>query len=164
LAINELTSNNNWILKLGVTDKEWSAIAINQKANIAIDAFPNKNFNGVIVRKSLASDQSNGSFQIEVKINPVDEKLAVGMFAKASIQTNSKSSLPIIPYEALIEANGDKAMIFVPVNDKVKRIPVSIESFNNDNVIVKSGLENYNEIISSNSAFLNENSTIKIIK
>jgi RND family efflux transporter MFP subunit len=164
LAINELTSNNNWIVKLGVTDKEWSIIAVGQKAKIEIDAFPNKNFNGLISRKSLASDLSNGSFQIEIKINPANEKLAVGMFAKAIIETNSKSSLPVIPYEALIEADGDKAMVFVPVKDKVKRIPVSIESFNNNNVIIKSGLEQYNEIITSNSAFLNENSTIKIIK
>jgi hypothetical protein len=55
-------------------------------------------------------------------------------------------------------------MVFVPVNDKVKRVTVIIESFNKDNVIVKSGLEEYSEIITSNSAFLNENSTIKIIK
>ncbi|WP_396191852.1 efflux RND transporter periplasmic adaptor subunit [Flavobacterium sp.] len=164
LEINELTSNNNWIVKLGVTDKEWAVIALGQKTKIAIDAFPNKIFNGVVSRKSLASDQSNGTFQIEVQLNPAKEKLAVGMFAKATIETNSKSSLPIIPYEALIEADGDKAMVFVPVNDKVKRVTVIIESFNKDNVIVKSGLEEYSEIITSNSAFLNENSTIKIIK
>jgi RND family efflux transporter MFP subunit len=164
LAINELKSNSNWIVKLGVTDREWTSISIGQKAKITIDAFPNTSFQGVVVRKSLASDQNSGSFQIELKMSSSIEKLAVGMFAKASIQTNSKSSFPIIPYEALIEADGNTAMVFVPVKDKVKRIPIIIESFNSEQVIVKSGLENYNEIITSNSAFLNESSTIKIIK
>ena len=164
LAINELKSNNNWIVKLGVTDREWASIAVNQKANITIDAFPDNKFQGVVLRKSLASEQSNGSFQVQIKISNSTLKLAVGMFAKASIETNSKSSFPIIPYEALIEADGNTAMVFVPVKDKVKRIPIRIESFNNEAVIVKSGLENYSEIITSNSAFLNESSTIKIIK
>ncbi len=164
LAINELNSNNNWIIKLGVTDREWASIAVNQKANITIDAFPNNSFQGTVLRKSLASDQSNGSFQIELKISNTTAKLAVGMFAKASIQTNSKSSFPIIPYEALIEADGNTAMVFVPIQNKVKSVPIIIESFNNEQVIVKSGLENYTEIITSNSAFLNESSTIKIIK
>jgi len=164
LAINELKSNNNWIVKLGVTDRDWALISVDQKAKIKIDAFPNNSFQGIVLRKSLASDQSNGSFQIEIKIINSKEKFAVGMFAKASIETNSKSSFPIIPYEALIEADGNTAMVFVPIKNKVKRIPISIESFNNDAVIVKSGLENYTEIITSNSAFLNESSIIKIIK
>lgn len=164
LAINELKANNNWVVKLGVTDSEWASIAVNQKANVTIDAFPGIKFQGFVLRKSLASDQSNGSFQVEIKLTNIKVNLAVGMFAKANIQSNSKSNLPVIPYDALIEADGNTAMVFVPSKNKVKRVPIVIESFNNEAVIVKSGLENYPEIITSNSAFLNERSTIKIIK
>jgi RND family efflux transporter MFP subunit len=164
LAINELKENKNWVVKISVTDKNWTSISLNQKVEIKIDAFTDKTFHGFISKKALASDQSNGSFQIEIKITDANKNFAIGMFAKVKIEIPITTQYPTIPYEALIEADGNKAMVFVPVNDKVIRIPITIESFNDEFVIVKSGLENYQSVITSNSAFLNENSTIKIIK
>ena len=164
LAINETNKNNDWVLKLGVTDADWALIQINQSAKVQIDAFPNQVFNAKVIRKSQATDQTNGSFQIELKLELLGAKLAVGMFAKAEIKTKSTTNLPVIPYDALIEADGNNAFVFIPSNNGVKRVPIIIESFNNKHVTVKSGLENIESIIVSNSAFLNENSNIKIIK
>lgn len=164
LAINENNNNKDWILKLGVTDADWASIQINQSAKVHIDAFPNQVLNAKVYRKSQASDQANGSFQIELKLELSGTKLAIGMFAKAEIKTKSTTNLPVIPYDALIEADGNNAFVFVLYFNRVKRIPIIIESFNNKQVVVKSGLENITSIIVSNSAFLNENSNIKIIK
>jgi RND family efflux transporter MFP subunit len=164
-AINESNGNNDWTLKLGVTDKEWAAIAIGKTASVTIDAFPGKTFSATVFRKSQAADPNSGSFQIELKLAMNGVRPAIGMFAKATIQTDGQKMLPTIPYDALIEADGNTAFVFVPDGvTKVKRIPVTIASFDNGEVYIKSGLENISEIIVSNSAFLNEKSTINIIK
>jgi RND family efflux transporter MFP subunit len=164
-AINESSGNNDWTLKLGVTDKEWSAIAIGKTASVTIDAFPGKTFNATVFRKSQAADLNGGSFQVELKLTMNEMKPAIGMFAKATIRTDAQKSLPTIPYDALIEADGNSAYVFIPDGSTgVKRIPVTIESFDNGQVYIASGLENINEVIVSNSAFLNEKSTINIIK
>jgi hypothetical protein len=87
------------------------------------------------------------------------------MFGKATIEVGNKTSLPTIPYDAVIEADGNNAFVFVPIDSsKVKRVPIVIESFNNEGVVVKSGLENVSAIVVSNSAFLNEKSITTIIK
>jgi RND family efflux transporter MFP subunit len=165
LAINETSGNNDWTLKLGVTDKEWSAIPIGKTASVTIDAFPGKTFSASVFRKSQAADQNSGSFEVELKLAMNGMHPAIGMFAKATIRNDTQKSLPAIPYDALIEADGNKAFVFVPNGgNKVKRIPVDIESFDNGQVFIKSGLENINEVIVSNSAFLNEKSIINIIK
>lgn len=165
LVINETSGTSGWVLKLGVTDKEWAAIEIGNKAIVTIDAFPDKTFAATIFRKSQAADQSSGSFQVEVKLALSNIKPAIGMFGKAIIKTGSKTSLPAIPYDALLEADGKNAFVFVPVsNSKVKKVPVVIESFTNKEVVIKSGLGNVSTIIVSNSAFLNEKSIISIIK
>jgi len=164
-AINETSGSNDWTLKLGVTDKEWAAIAIGKTASVTIDAFPGKTFSATVFRKSQAADQSSGSFQIELMLAMDSNKPAIGMFAKATINTDGLMRFAAIPYDALIEADGNKAFVFVPDGKtKVKRMPVIIESFDNGQVYIKSGLENINEVIVSNSAFLNEKSTINIIK
>jgi RND family efflux transporter MFP subunit len=165
LAINETSGASDWVLKLGVTDKEWAAIETGMQTSVVLDAFPDKIITATVFRKSQAADQSSGSFQVEVKLLLSGIKPAIGMFGKATINLGNTALLPTIPYDALLEADGNNAFVFVPVeNNKVKRVPVVLESFNNKEVVIKSGLENVTAIVASNSAFLNEKSIISIIK
>lgn len=164
LATNENSDATDWTLKLGVTDKEWAEIKTGQTAEVSIDAFPGQRFKGTVYRKSQAADQNSGSFEVELKLLLADFKPALGMFAKASINTGAKQTLTAIPFDALIEADGNTAFVYIPDNNShVKRIPVIIDRTDNQLVYVKSGLQGVDDIIVSNSAFLNEKSTIKII-
>jgi hypothetical protein len=53
--------------------------------------------------------------------------------------------------------------VFVPYNQsQVKKVPITIESFDNEKVKVASGLEKVSEVVVSNTAFLNESSRIAI--
>jgi RND family efflux transporter MFP subunit len=164
LAINETSKNNNYLLKVGLTDKEWASVKIGQKAIVTLDGFPDEKFEATIFRKSQAADAAIGSFQIELKLNMKNQKPAVGMFGKAEIQTDKAEDFIIIPYNSLIEADGNKAFVFVVENNKVKRQPITINKFDNDKVFVEDGLQKTDQIVTSNSAYLNEQSTIKIIK
>jgi len=89
----------------------------------------------------------------------------VGMFGKAEISTSQEEDVKVIPYGSLVEADGDKAFVFTPDGaNKVRKIPVTISRFDNQQVYLKEGLEGVKEIVISNSAYLNEKSTIKIIR
>ncbi|MCH8553978.1 MAG: efflux RND transporter periplasmic adaptor subunit [Schleiferiaceae bacterium] len=163
LAINENT-NGAWILKVGLSDRDWAIVGIGNSAQVAFDAFPEKLFSGIVLRKSLAADMGSGSFQVEIKVNCDTLNPAIGMFGKASILTDATQKYQSIPYDALIEADGKNAFVFLPLpNGKVKRQAITISFFDDTHVHVKSGLENVKEVIRTNSAFLNENSIITII-
>lgn len=163
-AINE-NAGASWVLRAGLSDKEWASINLGNKATLSIDAFPDQIFKGVVSEKSQAADQNSGTFQVEIKIEMGNNKPAVGMYAKARIENANKSNYTSIPYNALIEADGNKAFVFVPFNKtRVKKLPITIQSFDNTTVKIASGLENVDEVIISNSAFLNEKSIINIIK
>jgi len=165
LAINETSGSSDWVLKLGVTDKEWAAIETGNEATVVLDAFPDKTFTANVFRKSQAAEIGSGTFEVEVKIALGTTKPAVGMFGKATINIGNKNILPTIPYDALLEADGSNAFVFIPTeNSRVKKIPVVIERFNNKEVFIKSGLEDIATVVVSNCAFLNEKSIITIIK
>ena len=164
LAINETSGKSGWVLKIGLNDVEWSNIEVGNKATVVLDAFPDNIFVAHVSKKLLASDQNSGSLQIEIKLQTEGKTMALGLFGRANIQTIKSSKSKSIPYDALIEANGSNAFVFVPIgNHKVKKVPIVINSFNNKEVSVLSGLENLSQIVISNSAFLNESSTIKIV-
>ena len=165
LAINETKGNSNYVLKVGVTDEEWAAIAIGQRAVVTLDGYPDKNFDAYVFRKSLASDRNSGSFQIELKTKLGDVTPATGMFGKVQIIASHAQSLPVVPYDALIEADGNKAFVFTTSgNNRVKKIPVTISRFDNQKAYISQGLENINEVVVAKSTYLNENSTIQIIR
>jgi RND family efflux transporter MFP subunit len=164
LAINETTQNNNYLLKIGLTDKEWASTKIGQKAIVTLDGYPEKQFDAFVFRKSQAADVALGSFQVELKLDMKNSKPAVGMFGKAEIKAENAQDFIIIPYDALIEADGNNAFVFIVENNKVKRQPVTINKFENEKIFIKEGLKKTDQIVISNSAYLNEQSTIKIIK
>ena len=165
LAINETQQNNNYLLKVGVTDREWAIINPGQTAIVTLDGYTDKKFEAFVFRKSQAADRTLGSFQIELKLKLDDITPAVGMFGKAEISTNQDENLKVIPYGSLVEADGDKAFVFTPDGaNKVRKIPVIISRFDNEQVYLKEGLDGVKEIVISNSAYLNEKSTIKIIR
>jgi len=165
LAINETQQNNNYLLKVGVTDREWATINLGQAATVTLDGYPDKKIDAFVFRKSQAADQTLGSFQIELKLKLDDINPAVGMFGKAEISTNQDENVKVIPYGSLVEADGDKAFVFTPDGaNKVRKIPVTISRFDNQQVYLKEGLDGVKEIVISNSAYLNEKSTIKIIR
>jgi RND family efflux transporter MFP subunit len=165
LAINETQRNNNYLLKVGVTDREWAIINPGQTATVMLDGYADKKIDAFVFRKSQTADRSLGSFQIELKLKLKDIKPAVGMFGKAEIATNQDENVKVIPYGSLVEADGDKAFVFtLDGASKVKKIPVTISRVDNQQVYLKDGLEGVEEIVISNSAYLNEKSTIKIIR
>ena len=165
LAINETQRNSNYLLRIGVTDREWSAINIGQAATVTLDGFADKRIDAVVFRKSQAADPALGSFQVELKLKLTDIKPAVGMFGKAEITTNHEQQVNVVPYGSLVEADGDKAFVFTPAaNNKVKKIPVTISRIDNQQVYLKDGLDGLGEIVISNTAYLSEKSTIKIIR
>lgn len=164
-TINETHGNDNYLLKVGVTDREWSAISLGQTAKVTLDGYAGKEIDAFVFRKSQAADRTLGSFQVELKLKLKDIKPAVGMFGKAEILTSQDENVKVIPYSSLVEADGDKAFVFTPDGTgKVKKVPVTISKIDNQHVYLREGLAGVEEIVISNSAYLNEKSTIKIIR
>lgn len=166
LAINESSGKTGWTLKVGLSDSDWALVRIGDHATVHIPAFPEKEFSARVYKKAQAAEPMTGIFQVELKIESNGSIPAVGMYAKARIATSDSSGLASIPYDALIEADGNQAFVFVPSKQegKVEKLPVTISGFDNDVVRISHGLESVKEVITANSAFLNQNSTIRIVK
>lgn len=157
--------SGKWILKIGVSDKQWSAIQLKDKAIVAIDAFPNKTFEALVSRKWETSDPQSGAFTVELQVNHNNMKLASGMFGSAKFTSSKEEQSWSIPYEAVLDANDDDGFVFVTNDNKTAhKQAVIIESFDGKNIRINKGLENTSTLIISGSAYLAENSPITILK
>jgi membrane fusion protein, multidrug efflux system len=163
LTINS-AGQNDWIVKIGLPDVDWVRIKKGDKASITTDAYPTEVFEGYLHVINEGADASNGLYQAEVRVNPGNRKLASGLFAKVEIVPSVKIKLQHIPVEALVEGQGKNAFVFVvsPDGKTVQKLPVVLAYLNDKAAFVSKGLDNVKQVITAGSAFLTENSTIKI--
>jgi RND family efflux transporter MFP subunit len=154
----------NWILKAGVSDRQWAALRKNEEAIVKIDAFPGQEFRGVVLRKSESADSRTGTFTLEVAIAS-REKFASGMFGTAEIITGEMQTSWRVPYESVLDANGNEGYVFVTNDLKTAtRKQVTIQSFDGEAIRIAQGLEDGDVLILSGSAYLSDQSPITIIK
>lgn len=158
-------SQNNWKLKVGVSDREWAAVSIGDKATITTDALPEKSFEATVARKSEGTDGVSGTFTLELRLENTKASLASGLFGKASIETTRTQSVWSIPYDALLDGDSQSGYVFTTNDSKtVRKTTVIINSINHNRVLVSSGLEGSELLIVSGNAYLKDGSLIKVVK
>jgi RND family efflux transporter MFP subunit len=157
-------SKGKWLLKTGVSDKEWALIAVNDKAVVYTDAAAGQTFAAFVSRKSESTDPSTGSFTIELTLTgKLPASIATGMFGKAVITPSQSTQAWSIPYDALLDGDARSGYVFVTDDLKTARkAKVTVTGIDQDHVTVSSGLENAEALIIAGSAYLRDNSPIRI--
>lgn len=154
-----------WMLKTGVSDKEWAVLSVGDKAVVHTDAETNQPLAAFVSRKSEGTDPSTGSFTIELTIVGTPTSVASGMFGRAVITPSNAVKAWAIPYDALLDGDAHNGHVFVTSDYKTAHIqPVTIVSITKEGVVVTAGLENAEAVIVSGSAYLRDQSPIAVIE
>ncbi|HTH54912.1 MAG TPA: efflux RND transporter periplasmic adaptor subunit [Cyclobacteriaceae bacterium] len=163
LMINS-SGQNDWIVKIGLPDVDWARVKKGDAAKITTDAYPADVFNGELTVINEGAEATSGLYQAEVQVNATTKKLASGLFARVQITPSSRKKLQTVPIESIVEGQGKNAFVFVVNEDKksVKKLPIVIAYLENKTAFVLSGLDSIKKVVAGGSAFLTENSTVKI--
>lgn len=161
-----LTSNrqSDWVVRIGVSDKDWARLKVGDKATVTLDAYPSETFTGNVTKLAPAADPMNKLYEIEVRIGSNGKRFAAGLFAKVELKPVQNRNYTMVPIEAIVEGNGKDAFVYVldDSRKKVKRMPIQIGFVDGDKVLVTNGLSNITEVITSGSAFLTETSSVVV--
>ncbi len=163
LTVNS-AAQNDWIVKIGLPDVDWVRVKKGDRAKISTDAYPNEFFEGDLNVINEGAELGSGLYQAEVRVKPGNKKLASGLFAKVEIIPSSRKKLMSVPIESLVEGLGKNAFVFVVKADQksVQKISVTIAYLENQTAFISEGLANVTAVVTAGSAFLTENSVIKI--
>ncbi len=150
-----------WLLKAGLSDKDWAGIAVGDSATVQADAFAGITMKAVVSSKSMGADQRSGAFLVELRIIDPVAQLASGLYGKATIKTQGRADAIAIPYEALLDGDEDKGYVFIAVEGKAHKHPVTVHSITNTHVLV-SGLDSTQALIVKGGPYLTEGSAVVI--
>jgi RND family efflux transporter MFP subunit len=155
---------SDWVVKVGVADKDWARLKLGNHATVKIDAYPDEVFSGTVSQLSQAPDPMSGLYQAEVKLNPTGKSLATGLFAKAEIKPNSNAQYVSVPVDAITEGNGKEAFVFTVQNNKANKQPVKVAFIKDGKVMLTAGVDSGTQVIVDGSAYLTNGATVKVMQ
>lgn len=155
---------NDWVIKVGIADKDWTRLRTGDRATVRLDAFPETVFTASVSNLSQGADQNSGLYQAELKLNTQGKKMATGLFGNAEIMPSFIQKHTSVPIDAIVEGNGDDAFIYVVAEGKARKMSVKIVGIDNTRAFIGSGLGGINQVITDGSAYLVEGSKVKVVK
>jgi membrane fusion protein, multidrug efflux system len=160
------SSGKDWIIRIGVTDRDIIRLQLGDSASVSFDAYPDKNFPARVSEIAEAADPRTGTFEIELVVTSIQQKLISGFVGQVQIFPSDQKCYHIIPIEALVEGDGRNGYVFTQRHnsEKVEKLPVKIVFLINDQVAIETGLENISEVITEGAAYLGEGSVVGVLK
>ncbi len=110
-------------IMINVLEKNIPQITIGKKAQITVDAYPGKLFEGVVTRYSEAVDLSTRTMAVEIDIPNTGHALKPGMFANVVLIVDRHPDAITVPTQAL-QTDDQGSFLFVARQDTARRVYV----------------------------------------
>ncbi len=129
--------------KTYVNEIDISKISTEQKADIIVDAFPDKKFTGVVTEVANIGEQRPGAdarvFEVKIQINEYDTILRPAMTTKNTIITDKIEDVLFVPIEA-VHTLDTVNYVFKQSQNRVVRRQIVTGKRNENQIIIKQGL------------------------
>ena len=150
-----------WVLRCGVSDRNWARLAKGDKAAVTFDAFPGETFQGAVSSIARGADAASGLYQVEVKLFPGKRTLAAGLFGTGTVETGENGGGLAVPVDALVEGNGDQAKVFVAHKSMAVAVNVRVLELTNRFAVVRGDLAVGDDVVVRGAPYLQDGSRIR---
>lgn len=114
-VITKIGDIENLQISAKIPERYVAELAVGQKAEIKLEAYPDVNFSASVVRISPVVDSATRTKEIILNFDKKDSRINAGMFAKVKLLTSAYKGTFAIGQDSIV-SNSDKNYLFV-VND-----------------------------------------------
>jgi len=159
-------TENEWLVRLGLSDRELLRLNIGDAARIEFEAFPGKFFSAEVSEIAQAPDPHTGTYKVELTTDKGIEPLLTGLVVKADIFPADREPLYVIPAQSLVSASEGKAVVFTidPEGNKARHLDVTLAYFFADQAAIRSGLEGIERVVAAGAAYLSEGMLLEVVE
>ncbi len=101
-------------LRFNLPEKEVGKVKPRQEVSLRVDAFPDKEFKGIVTTIYPSLEEKTRTLMLEALVPNPEENLKAGLFAKVILYTGAAKETVVVPITALLY---EEAMIKVFVDD-----------------------------------------------
>ena len=154
-----------FIVRAALSDRDVVRLRLGDPATVSLDAFPEQALVGRITVLPGAADAASGLFNIEVELAAAPVKLVSGLSARVRIDTvgAGQATLPYAPIAAVIEADGDRAAVYVVENSTATRRAVRIAFIAPTAIAVAEGLKVGEKVVTDGALYLEDGASVQSV-
>ncbi len=127
-------------VRVNVIERNLPRVKKEQKAEIKVDAFPDRVFSGKVSTVSPVVDELSRTAPVEIVIDNQKHLLKPGFFARVDLLVGEHRGVTIIPEECLLKV-GEQRYVYVAKDGLAGRRNISVGLAENEHVQVLDGLD-----------------------
>jgi RND family efflux transporter MFP subunit len=150
---------------LSLTETDATGIAVGMDARVELDAMPNRQFSGKVVRVAPTFDPLTRTLEAEVQLPNESGELRPGMYGRGFIRRELHPMAPVAPIAALQISSG-KRYVFVLRDTKVEQRPITVgvEVDDGNAIEVRSGLVPGEEVVIAGADGLGDGAAVRVTR
>jgi membrane fusion protein (multidrug efflux system) len=160
--ILEITSSNRFKINLTVAETDLRKLKSGQKAELNLDACPDRKFTGTITRVYPEIDPLTRNGIVEVRLDNPCPNVKSGMFVRASFTTKVYKDVLSVPAQSIITKMENKIVFIIDENMKAKSVEVQTGFETKEDVEIVSGLKQGDKVVIDGQQTLKNGNEVKI--
>lgn len=169
-ALVPLHSLNPLYADFSLPQQDVASVAVGQRVEIAVDAFPGQNFSGVVSAVNPQVDASTRNVAVRATIENPEEKLRPGMFAQAKVVLPGEETFIALPATSVQYAPyGDTVYVIEKMKDPqgneytgVRQQVVKLGRRQGEQIAILNGLKPGEEIVTSGVFKLHSGAAVRV--
>jgi HlyD family secretion protein len=153
-------------VELDIAQNDFAKLHAKQKGEIRVDAFPDRKYAGYIYEVAPEANRQKATVQVKVKVANPDNFLRPEMNSSVAFlsddQPKAKAGVAADPVIIVPASAVKEGAVFVVLNGKAIRRPVSVGMTMSNGVRVKQGLIGGEDVIVSPPAGLTDGANVKL--
>ena len=121
IALNGATE-----IRVPFDERNLPLLAVQQKAAVIADAYPNQPFPAQINFIAPSIDAQRGTVDVRLTVDPVPDFLRQDMTVSVNVETNKRERALVIPNDALSNLSGNRAVVLLVKNGKIQRQQITL--------------------------------------
>lgn len=149
-------------LVANVVEKDLRTVNAGDPAVVEVDAYPGENFNGRIARVSPILDPATRTASMEIEIPNREYRLKPGMYAKVTLEVESRDNVLLVPKIALVDSEGSRG-VYQPNGESraaFKAVTVGLEDTSHAEIL--DGLSEGEVVVSTGAGALRRNDQLVV--
>jgi RND family efflux transporter MFP subunit len=163
LVVGSRGTGHGNVLEIGLADRDAVSVRKGDSAVARFDALPGRAFAGRVARIGAAADPVTGTYEVEIALDDAGA-LAAGLVGRAEIRPAQGAPATLVPIEAVLEADGTEATVYVLSADgsRAERRRVTVAFIDGSRVAIAGGLEDATRVLTDGAAYLDDGAAVRV--
>ena len=160
-------TSGGWIVSATLSDRDIVRVRLGDAARVTLDAYPGQTFAATVTELASAADPRTGTYEMKLAIAADGTRFVQGLVAKVEMTGAAGSSVPVVPVQALLEANGAEAFVYVVARrdqtEVAERVAIRLGRLVGDRVEVLGGLEAGERVVVDGASYLRDGQAVRVL-